>query len=605
MSWRIQRYADQTHDAELASDVGDERVSGIPAAIGDSISFRSGKERIKLTLLDVIDPAPVTEAQLSEMLEEISESDRSHILGADKSDCDPSSDRYLAVKIKARHLDLALSVNEVIVHTGIDGVLMADNGAEYMSRTGARVVSDPIASVPSPGEPTKVGWVVFKLPVKARPVSVRLAIDGYTSAVRNRSMEVPAGEWLLERRQEASETVFERRTLAEVLQRGMETWNSWRKQHSELELSFAGASFRRRALRSVDFSHMDLTRTDFTGADLSGANLEGADARNAIFADADLEGANLRSSNLERASFVRAYAVGARFTQARLQGANLDQVNAHSADFSWADLSGTQCTQASLGDCRAANAVLIGADLTEALLMGADLRHAKLVRAKMHNAYLTGAQLTGANLEQANCRGANLHGADLTEALVDHADLSMTNLVEATLEKTRLSQTRIYGIAAWNVKGMPTQNELIITRPDQPRVTVNDLEVAQFIHLLLDHKRLREVFNAVTERGVLLLGRFGGGGLALLRLLAKELSDRGYVPIIFDFDVPADRNYTETVKTLVGMSRFVVVDLSGPSVPQELCTTIPFFKIPFVPIIERGSRPYSPCSSISWNMSGC
>lgn len=157
MSWRIQRYADQAHDTELGSDVGDERVSGTPAAIGDSITLRSGKERIKLTLLDVIDPAPVTEVQLSEMLEEISESNRSHIPGADKSDSVPSPNRYLAVKIKARHLDPALSVNEVIVHTGIDGVLMADNGAEYMSRLGARVVGDPIVSVPSPGEPTKVG----------------------------------------------------------------------------------------------------------------------------------------------------------------------------------------------------------------------------------------------------------------------------------------------------------------------------------------------------------------------------------------------------------------------------------------------------------------
>src|SRR5215472_6384498 len=66
-----------------------------------------------------------------------------------------------------------------------------------------------------------------------------------------------------------------------------------------------------------------------------------------------------------------------------------------------------------------------------------------------------------------------------------------------------------------------------------------------------------------------------------------------YLPIIFDFDRPRDRNYTETVKTLVGLSRFVIVDMSGPSVPQELYATVPHFKIPFIPIIEEGRPVYA------------
>ena len=33
---------------------------------------------------------------------------------------------------------------------------------------------------------------------------------------------------------------------------------------------------------------------------------------------------------------------------------------------------------------------------------------------------------------------------------------------------------------------------------------------------------------------------------------------------------PAGRNYTETIMTLAGLSRFVVADLSGSSVPHEL-----------------------------------
>ena len=45
--------------------------------------------------------------------------------------------------------------------------------------------------------------------------------------------------------------------------------------------------------------------------------------------------------------------------------------------------------------------------------------------------------------------------------------------------------------------------------------------------------------------------------------------------------------------TLVGLSKFVIADLSGPSVANELSSTVPHFKIPFVPILETGKHPYA------------
>jgi hypothetical protein len=37
----------------------------------------------------------------------------------------------------------------------------------------------------------------------------------------------------------------------------------------------------------------------------------------------------------------------------------------------------------------------------------------------------------------------------------------------------------------------------------------------------------------------------------------------------------------------------VIVELSGPSVPHELSHIVPFFDIPFVPILEKGRNSYS------------
>jgi Pentapeptide repeats (8 copies) len=204
-------------------------------------------------------------------------------------------------------------------------------------------------------------------------------------------------------------------------------------------------------------------------------------------------------------------------------------------------------------------------------------------------AKLRGTNFSGAFLSRANLWGADLSGADLTGAELSGATLIGTNLSRATLV-----DCSIHGISAWGIQlDGAKQENLIITSRGEPVITVDNLEVAQFIYLLLNHKKLRDVFNAMTERGVLILGRFGGGGLEVLQAIAAKLREEKYLPIIFDFERPQDRNYTETVKTLASLARFVIADLSGPSVPQELYATVPHFKIPFVPIIEAGRSPFS------------
>jgi Pentapeptide repeats (8 copies) len=275
---------------------------------------------------------------------------------------------------------------------------------------------------------------------------------------------------------------------------------------------------------------------------------------------------------------------------------------------------------------------LSGYRLKEAILKGAKLNRADLRRAKLDNAYLrranlTGADLSGASLSGANLRHAVLRNARLAGAYLRRVDLSYVDLrgadltgsvleyarlVDVNLDGATLSDCLIYGASVWNLIGAPKeQSNLVITRaiargagpaprgggasagPAEPRITVDDLEVAQFIYLLLNHRKLRNTLNSVTERGVLLLGRFGDGGLSLLQALASKLRELGYLPIIFDFERPERRDYTETVQTLAGLSRFAVVDLSGPSVPHELHAVVPHVKIPYVPIIEEGRKPYA------------
>jgi uncharacterized protein YjbI with pentapeptide repeats len=336
-----------------------------------------------------------------------------------------------------------------------------------------------------------------------------------------------------------------------IIRRGTQVWNQWRIEHPST---------------IIDFSDANLNGADLSDADLSDAILNGANLSDAI-----LNGANLSDANLNGADLYRADLIGADLSGAFILLANLN----------WANLS-----RASLREAHLCDALLFSADLSEADLSKADLSRAYLSYANFSDADLSDADLSETNLNGANLNGANLNGANL----------SSCQLVQTQLQRATLTQTKIYGISVWDVTlDDAIQQDLVITDDQQPRITVDNLEVAQFVYLLLNHHKLRSVLNAVTERGVLLLGRFGGGGLAVLEAIAETLraSEHNYLPMIFDFARPDQRDYTETIKTLAGLARFVIVDLSGPSVPQELYATVPHLAIPFIPILEADRKPHA------------
>jgi uncharacterized protein YjbI with pentapeptide repeats len=278
----------------------------------------------------------------------------------------------------------------------------------------------------------------------------------------------------------------------------------------------------------------DLSEANLSKADLSGVDLTGADLIKANFGGANLSGAKL----------IRAWLVEAFLSAANLSGADLSE-----ADLTWADLS--------------------AANLHAADLVLADLRVAKLSGAK-----LIGADLTEANLKGANLSGANLGGADLRGAA----------LVDADLTGADLTGCRIYGVSAWGLKleGAKQQN-LVITKEDEPTVNVDNIEVAQFIYLMLNNQKVRDVIDTITSKAVLILGRFTQERKPVLEALREELRQRKYLPILFDFEKPRSRNTDETITLLARMARFVVADISdAKSVLQELRAIVP--DLPSVPV---------------------
>jgi uncharacterized protein YjbI with pentapeptide repeats len=417
-----------------------------------------------------------------------------------------------------------------------------------------------------------------------------------------------------------------------------------------------GANLRKANLRNSKLRGAYLRAADFTGAELSGANLSESDSSGAFFNSASALSAVFDKARLLRAEFNKA-----RLEKALLYGAEFKEAEAHSANFcgsllsvakfdradvtaacfaaarlvessfnharvSFADFRYVMAKSAYFSGVHLHHAYLNGAVLEEALMTGADLSQADLRRAK-----LSDANLSGGNLQEANLSGAILQDADMTnavlfkaklvranvrEAVLDRADLRSTNLRHADLRGASLSGSllmnaklngsdlrhcRVYGISAWDVDLTGAiQQDLVFTPEREPVATIDDLEVAQFLYLLSRSEKFRNLLDTVTQKVVLILGRFTDPRMAVLNAIREELRKLGYLPVLFTFEPSPSRNLTETVATLASLVRFVVADITDPrSIPQELLAIVEHFvSVPIQPIIAASQKPYGMFESI-------
>lgn len=326
-----------------------------------------------------------------------------------------------------------------------------------------------------------------------------------------------------------------------ILNQGVDVWNEWRRQNPEIR---------------PDLSKAELIGKDLSGADLSNANLD----------------------------------------DAQLASVNLTRANLNGADLLGADLAPTPLER---GESTLIPTKLNGATLIEARLIGATLVYTQFVGAD-----LTDAQLWDTNAFCANFTDATLVGTEVAEARLHHtrflnADLTGAHLTESTLIKTNfdaatLANCNVYGISAWDVSlEGATQTNLVITPlsadDTQPIITVDNLEVAQFIYLLVRNEKLRQVIDTITSKVVLILGRFTAERKAVLDALREELRRKDYVPLLFDFPEPRSRDVDETVVTLAHLARFIVADLTEPrSIPHELRGIVPDLAVPVQPLLLEG-----------------
>jgi hypothetical protein len=190
------------------------------------------------------------------------------------------------------------------------------------------------------------------------------------------------------------------------------------------------------------------------------------------------------------------------------------------------------------------------------------------------------------DLIEAELIETNLTGANLTKANLERAQL-----IQTILSQANLTGCHIFGISAWELElEGAIQTNLQITRKGEPVITVDNLEVAQFVHLLLNNEKIRDVIDTIGKKAVLILGRFTKERINVLYAVREELRKRDYLPILFDFEKPASKDLTETISTLAHMARFIIADITEPKcVPHELANVVPTLSVPVKPLLLKGS----------------
>jgi uncharacterized protein YjbI with pentapeptide repeats len=376
-----------------------------------------------------------------------------------------------------------------------------------------------------------------------------------------------------------------------LLKASVTGWNKWREKEPGALIDLSEANLSQAFLEEVNLSFANLRQANLSRVNLRRANLSYAHLEKANLSFANLSGANLRGAKISEADLTDAKISEANLSEASLNGAHLSGADLCKASLIGASLIGAYLYKASLN-----GADLSGADLDRAYLRYADLSEAILYKASVSEAILSEADLSKAILSGADLRYANLSRAHLEQAVLSEADLSNSIWIETNIEGAQISKSNVYGVNVWDLEGeFKEQKDLIITPKSQSSITVDNIKVAQFIYLILNNKEIRDVINTLTSKTVLILGRFAiPERKAILDTLRDKLREYDLLPIVFDFDRPTDKDFTETIKTLTGISYFVIADVTNPkSSPLELQATIPDYQIPFVPIIQEGEYPFA------------
>ena len=264
-------------------------------------------------------------------------------------------------------------------------------------------------------------------------------------------------------------------------------------------------------------------------------------------------------------------------------------------EFSDVDFSDVDFHMSSLRNCTFTNCCFDGskmtfADFVDAYFESCTFRNVSMRVTAIGDATFNNCIFEGSDLSYCSAQNTSFKGSRFKHTLLEHM-----SLVDNDFSDTLIEGCHVYGISSWDMNLTNSiQRDIVITPDGQAVVTVDNIELAQFLYLIINNSKLRNVLDTITSKVVLILGNFSPERKAVLDRIRECLRTYNLIPVMFDFQKPSKRNLTETMATVAAMSKFIIVDLSDPrSVPHELANIVPRMpSVNFYPLITEGQNEY-------------
>lgn len=402
---------------------------------------------------------------------------------------------------------------------------------------------------------------------------------------------------------------MQKEELIELINMGYLKWNLFRIKHPEFIPDLSDINLSKKDLRNYNFSKSKLLRTNFQKShlgetDFSGSTVAYANFKNSYFSNVNFNNADLRFSNLKSTIIKNSVFDNSLFNHSTLNGSKIKNSSFIKSNFRNSELCSVY-----FDNCITKKAHFEGSFLRETMFINSNLQLIKMNNCKflflsfdncnfrngmLYDSIFDNCQFYMCNFTYTLLTNSTIINSTITKSDFSNVDFRHSQFSANKLEDSDLSRSKIFGVSTWKLNLInTTQNDLRITDINEPKITIDNIEVAQFIYLLLNNAKLREIIDTVTSKVVLILGRFTENRKKILEELRNTLKTKNFLPIIIDFDVPHSRTTLETISTVAHMAKFIIADLSdSKSVLQELqfiVTNLP--SVIVQPIIDNSDDP--------------
>ena len=212
-------------------------------------------------------------------------------------------------------------------------------------------------------------------------------------------------------------------------------------------------------------------------------------------------------------------------------------------DFSNSDMNMASLRNCMFFDCIFDDAHLTYTDLVDAYFVNCTFRRTCMRVARIGDAKFEECVFEDCDMSYCSAEETSFEGSTFTNTKMEHM-----SLVHTDFSNTKLDGCFLYGISSWDLTlDNSLQKGLVITPDDMPTLTVDNIELAQFLYLMINNQRLRAVINTITSKVVLILGNFSPERKAILDQIREHLKTQDAIPVIFDFEKPKKAEVTASL----------------------------------------------------------